>query len=48
MNNTITLGSLPNPDINGAYSKYANSHKELLPAYENYVKQFKAIYDEGR
>lgn len=45
--NTITLGSLPNPDINGAYSKYADSHEELLPAYENYVKQFKAIYDEG-
>lgn len=46
--NTITLGSLPNPDINGAYSKYVEDHKELLPAYDNYVKQFKAIYDEGR
>ena len=45
--NTITLGSLPNPDINGAYSKYVEEHKELLPAYDNYVKQFKAIYDEG-
>ena len=45
--NTITLGSLPNPDINGAYSKYVEDHKELLPAYDNYVKQFKAIYDEG-
>ena len=45
--NTITLGSLPNPDINGAYSKYVEDHKELLPAYNNYVKQFKAIYDEG-
>ena len=48
VNNTITLGSLPNPDINGAYSKYAEEHNELLPAYDNYVKQFKAIYDEGR
>lgn len=48
VNNTITLGSLPNPDINGAYSKYVEDHKELLPAYDNYVKQFKAIYDEGR
>ena len=47
VNNTITLGSLPNPDINGAYSKYAEEHNELLPAYDNYVKQFKAIYDEG-
>lgn len=46
--NTITLGSLPNPDINGAYSKYVEDHKELLPAYDNYVKQFKAIYNEGR
>lgn len=46
--NTITLGSLPNPDINGAYSKYVEEHNELLPAYDNYVKQFKAIYDEGR
>lgn len=45
--NTITLGSLPNPDINGAYSKYVEEHSELLPAYDNYVKQFKAIYDEG-
>lgn len=45
--NTITLGSLPNPNINGAYSKYVEDHKELLPAYDNYVKQFKAIYDEG-
>lgn len=45
--NTITLGSLPNPDINGAYSKYVEDHKELLPVYDNYVKQFKAIYDEG-
>ncbi len=45
--NTITLGSLPNPDINGAYSKYVEEHNELLPAYDNYVKQFKAIYDEG-
>lgn len=45
--NTITLGSLPNPDINGAYSKYVEEHDELLPAYDNYVKQFKAIYDEG-
>ena len=48
VNNTITLGSLPNPSDNGAYSKYANKHTELLPAYDNYVKQFKAIYDEGR
>lgn len=48
VNNTITLGSLPNPSENGAYSKYANEHPELLPAYDNYVKQFKAIYDEGR
>ena len=48
VNNTITLGSLPNPDINGAYSKYVEEHNELLPAYDNYVKQFKAIYDEGR
>lgn len=48
INNTITLGSLPNPSDNGAYSKYANEHTELLPAYDNYVKQFKAIYDEGR
>lgn len=48
VNNTITLGSLPNPDINGAYSKYVEDHKELLPAYDNYVKQFKAIYNEGR
>lgn len=47
VNNTITLGSLPNPNDNGAYSKYANEHPELLPAYDNYVKQFKAIYDEG-
>ena len=47
VNNTITLGSLPNPSDNGAYSKYANEHTELLPAYDNYVKQFKAIYDEG-
>lgn len=47
INNTITLGSLPNPSDNGAYSKYADEHQELLPAYENYVKQFKAIYDEG-
>lgn len=47
INNTITLGSLPNPDKNGAYSKYAEDHNELLPAYDNYVKQFKAIYDEG-
>ena len=47
VNNTITLGSLPNPDINGAYSKYVEEHNELLPAYDNYVKQFKAIYDEG-
>lgn len=47
VNNTITLGSLPNPNDNGAYSKYANEHTELLPAYDNYVKQFKAIYDEG-
>lgn len=47
VNNTITLGSLPNPSDNGAYSKYANEHIELLPAYDNYVKQFKAIYDEG-
>lgn len=47
VNNTITLGSLPNPDKNGAYSKYAEDHNELLPAYDNYVKQFKAIYDEG-
>ena len=47
VNNTITLGSLPNPSDNGAYSKYANKHTELLPAYDNYVKQFKAIYDEG-
>lgn len=47
INNTITLGSLPNPSDNGAYSKYANEHTELLPAYDNYVKQFKAIYDEG-
>lgn len=47
VNNTITLGSLPNPNENGAYSKYANEHTELLPAYDNYVKQFKAIYDEG-
>lgn len=45
--NTITLGSLPNPDINGAYSKYVEEHNELLPTYDNYVKQFKAIYDEG-
>lgn len=45
--NTITLGSLPNPDINGVYSKYVEEHNELLPAYDNYVKQFKAIYDEG-
>lgn len=45
--NTITLGSLPNPDINGAYSKYVEEHDELLPTYDNYVKQFKAIYDEG-
>lgn len=45
--NTITLGSLPNPSDNGAYSKYANEHTELLPAYDNYVKQFKAIYNEG-
>lgn len=45
--NTITLGSLPNPNINGAYSKYVEEHNELLPAYDNYVKQFKAIYDEG-
>lgn len=45
--NTITLGSLPNPNINGAYSKYVEEHDELLPAYDNYVKQFKAIYDEG-
>ena len=48
VNNTITLGSLPNPDINGSYSKYVEEHNELLPAYDNYVKQFKAIYDEGR
>ena len=48
VNNTITLGSLPNPSDNGAYSKYANEHTKLLPAYDNYVKQFKAIYDEGR
>lgn len=47
VNNTITLGSLPNPSDNGSYSKYANEHIELLPAYDNYVKQFKAIYDEG-
>lgn len=47
VNNTITLGSLPNPSDNGAYSKYVNEHTELLPAYDNYVKQFKAIYDEG-
>ena len=47
VNNTITLGSLPNPDINEAYSKYVEEHNELLPAYDNYVKQFKAIYDEG-
>lgn len=47
VNNTITLGSLPNPSDNGAYSKYADEHQELLPAYENYAKQFKAIYDEG-
>ena len=47
VNNTITLGSLPNPSDSGAYSKYANEHTELLPAYDNYVKQFKAIYDEG-
>lgn len=47
VNNTITLGSLPNPSDNGAYSKYANEYPELLPAYDNYVKQFKAIYDEG-
>lgn len=47
VNNTITLGSLPNPSDNGAYFKYANEHIELLPAYDNYVKQFKAIYDEG-
>lgn len=47
VNNTITLGSLPNPDKNGAYSKYVEDHNELLPAYDNYVKQFKAIYDEG-
>lgn len=47
VNNTITLGSLPNPDKNGAYSKYAEDHNELLPAYDNYVKQFRAIYDEG-
>lgn len=47
VNNTITLGSLPNPDKNGSYSKYAEDHNELLPAYDNYVKQFKAIYDEG-
>ncbi len=47
VNNTITLGSLPNPNDNGAYSKYANEHTELLPAYDNYVKQFKAIYNEG-
>lgn len=46
--NTITLGSLPNPDINGAYSKYVEEHNELLPAYDNYVKQFKTIYNEGR
>ena len=45
--NTITLGSLPNPDINGAYSKYVEEHNELLPAYDNYVKQFKTIYNEG-
>lgn len=47
VNNTITLGSLPNPSDSGAYSKYANEHTELLPAYDNYVKQFKAIYNEG-
>lgn len=47
VNNTITLGSLPNPDKNGAYSKYVEDHNELLPTYDNYVKQFKAIYDEG-
>lgn len=47
VNNTITLGSLPNPSDNGSYSKYANEHIELLPAYDNYVKQFKTIYDEG-
>lgn len=47
VNNTITLGSLPNPSDNGAYSRYADAHQELLPAYENYAKQFKAIYDEG-
>lgn len=47
INNTITLGSLPNPSDNGAYSRYADEHQELLPAYDNYVKQFKAIYDEG-
>lgn len=47
VNNTITLGSLPNPDKNGAYSKYIEDHNELLPVYDNYVKQFRAIYDEG-
>lgn len=47
INNIITLGSLPNPSDNGAYSKYADEHQELLPTYENYVKQFKDIYDEG-
>lgn len=47
VNNTITLGSLPNPDKNGSYSKYADEHPELIPIYDNYVKQFKAIYDEG-
>lgn len=47
INNTITLGSLPNPDKNGAYSKYIEDHNELLPVYDNYVKQFRAIYDEG-
>lgn len=47
VHNTITLGSLPNPDKNGAYSKYVEDHNELLPVYDNYVKQFKAIYDEG-
>ena len=47
VNNTITLGSLPNPDKNGAYSKYVEDHNELLSAYDNYVKQFRAIYDEG-
>lgn len=47
INNTITLGSLPNPAANGAYGTYANSHPEVQSEYLNYTNQFRDIYNEG-